>query len=56
MVIRFCILHFGDGYQSVEGSNDVSEQLPPPLSFLELELKVKESIELLSGVVSPKLN
>ncbi|XP_059443324.1 uncharacterized protein LOC132175397 [Corylus avellana] len=45
-----------EDYQVSEGSGDESEQSSPPPSFPELELKIKESIESLGGVVFPKLN
>ncbi|XP_024024714.1 cell division cycle protein 123 homolog [Morus notabilis] len=46
-----------EDYQVLENSDDdESEQPPPPLSFPELELAVKASIEILGGAVFPKLN
>ncbi|RVW39479.1 Cell division cycle protein 123-like [Vitis vinifera] len=45
-----------EDYQVLEGSGDEAEQPPSPPSFPELELKIKESIELLGGSVFPKLN
>ncbi|EXC25621.1 hypothetical protein L484_009926 [Morus notabilis] len=46
-----------DDYQVPEDSDaDKSEQPGPPLSFPELELAVKASIETLGGAVFPKLN
>ncbi|KAL2904703.1 hypothetical protein RDABS01_003413 [Bienertia sinuspersici] len=45
-----------EDYQLAEGSEDESEQPLLPPSFPELELKIKESIELLGGAVFPKLN
>ncbi|KAI5440996.1 hypothetical protein KIW84_010453 [Lathyrus oleraceus] len=45
-----------EDFQVSEGSDDEAEESPPPPSFPELELKVKESIESLGGAVFPKLN
>ncbi|KAK9127181.1 hypothetical protein Syun_015978 [Stephania yunnanensis] len=45
-----------DDYQVSEGSGDESEQPPKPPSFEDLELKIKDSIQVLGGVVFPKLN
>ncbi|KAJ8436503.1 hypothetical protein Cgig2_003201 [Carnegiea gigantea] len=39
-----------------EGPEDESEKPPPPASFADLEMKIKESIESLGGAVFPKLN
>lgn len=44
-----------DDSQVSEGSEDEAELSTPP-SFPELELKIKESIEILGGAVFPKLN
>ncbi|KAK2439880.1 cell division cycle protein [Trifolium repens] len=41
---------------SEESDEDEAEESSPPPSFPELELQVKESIELLGGSVFPKLN
>ncbi|GAB4840686.1 hypothetical protein Ancab_021453 [Ancistrocladus abbreviatus] len=45
-----------EDFQVSEGSGDESGPTPPPPSFPELELQVKESIESLGGAVFPKLN
>ncbi|KAJ9174926.1 hypothetical protein P3X46_013521 [Hevea brasiliensis] len=45
-----------EDYQVSEGSGDEAEQPVSPPSFPELELKIKESIEILGGAVFPKLN
>lgn len=45
-----------EDYQISEGSDNESEEAPPPPSFPELELQIKESIESLGGSVFPKLN
>ncbi|KAK9110474.1 hypothetical protein Sjap_018534 [Stephania japonica] len=45
-----------DDYQVSEGSGDESEQPPEPPCFKDLELKIKDSIQILGGVVFPKLN
>ncbi|XP_010244521.1 PREDICTED: cell division cycle protein 123 homolog [Nelumbo nucifera] len=45
-----------DDFEVSEGSGDESEKPPPAPSFPEFELKVKESISALGGVVFPKLN
>lgn len=44
-----------EDYQVSEGSGDEAEPLAPP-SFPELELRIKESIEILGGAIFPKLN
>ncbi|TXG48064.1 hypothetical protein EZV62_027358 [Acer yangbiense] len=44
-----------EDFQVSEGSGDEAEP-SSPLSFPELELKIKESIESLGGAVFPKLN
>ncbi|RDX83192.1 Cell division cycle protein 123-like protein, partial [Mucuna pruriens] len=45
-----------EDFQVSEGSGDEAEEGPPPPSFPELELEIKESIESLGGAVFPKLN
>ncbi|KAK9098133.1 hypothetical protein Syun_025178 [Stephania yunnanensis] len=45
-----------DDYQVSEGFGDESEQPPEPPSFEDLELKIKDSIQVLGGVAFPKLN
>ncbi|KAF2320503.1 hypothetical protein GH714_027806 [Hevea brasiliensis] len=45
-----------EDYQVSEGSRDEAEQTISPLSFPEVELNIKESIEILGDAVFPKLN
>lgn len=45
-----------EDFEVCEGSEDESEQTPPPPSFPELEMKIRELIDSLGGAVFPKLN